>query len=145
MPVDFITVEWKDLDGHIRDLKQFKTGIKDKVDKILYRAGLILKNEIRELITEIAKDNPKASNPDRGMLIDTGFYRQNWNLFIEHKLGLREAHVWTNTNYAEKLEGYSQKMLGYKVTEKAWERARPRIMRYLKENLDEVFDYDTII
>lgn len=149
MTKDYIEIEWKDLLGSIRLLKKYKNDLQDRLDVTMYKAGLILKLEIYELITEIAKNNPKRekNNPDkfkeapRGALIDTGFYRENWDIVVRKKLDSRETHVFTDTFYADWLDEYSDRNFGYQVTEKAWLRAKPKIMKLLE---NEIVDFDKI-
>lgn len=136
---EFIEFEWKDLHGVIRHLKQFETGIKDDIDRVLFKAGQLLKNEVRTLITEISMNNPKADGSGSGMLVDTGYYRQNWQVYVERKLGLRQAVVRTDTEYAKFLDEYAESMLGYKVTEQAWERCKTRVISYIDNELERVF------
>ena len=128
----------------LRDYVRKKT--MDIMEKRIALAVVVLKAEIQNTIDSynkgtIKRDKDSSSAPQsksellkrtKGALIDTGFYRENWDTSVERNINTIIGRVFTTTEYAIFLENGTSKMEAFRVVQISIVNASNKIEAILK-------------
>jgi HK97 gp10 family phage protein len=146
----WIEVDFKGLDGAIRQIQKIKSDVETELEVIMLQAAFILEAEIRKQIINMG-------------LVDTGTLKTSVHSFVRSKFGFVDGVAGTNMEYAPFLEygtghrgaesghpykpvwykyGDSPGIQAYKFMHTAWENTKYKIIAYVKREIRKLVSFD---
>ena len=133
---EFITVEWQDLNGQIRELERVQHEIETELDQILLECALIIEAEVKKQLKADKWVHKTADEDGEKIrdLVQTGFMRESIISYVEHQMNKRYGVVAFPAEYAEYVDDK------FEFVEKAWKQVEEKVMNHFEERVEELIE-----